>query len=113
MSRIEPRQIAKIKKLLYLLATTVPFVPNIVKLAEATDISGPRLYEYLEKLQDAKLLNLIRAQGRGYDVLTRPEKIFLENSNLMYALSVEVNTGMLREQFFVNQLRAPTAPMLS
>lgn len=38
--RIEPRQISKIKKLLYLLAVGVPFVPNIAKLAEATDISN-------------------------------------------------------------------------
>ncbi len=105
VNRIEPRQVSKIKKLLYLLATGVPFVPNIAKLAEATDISRPRLYEYLEKLQDARLLNLVRSQGRGYEVLTKPEKILLENSNLMYAISEEVNTGSLRELFFVNQVR--------
>lgn len=105
VNRIESRQISKIKKLLYLLATGVPFVPNIAKLADATDISRPRLYEYLENLQDAKLLNLVRSQGRGYEVLTRPEKILLENSNLMYAIADEVNAGALRELFFVNQLR--------
>ncbi|MBV5339051.1 MAG: AAA family ATPase [Deltaproteobacteria bacterium] len=105
VNRIEPRQISKIKKLLYLLATGVPFVPNIAKLADATDISRPRLHEYLEKLQDAKLLNLVRSQGRGYEILTRPEKILLENSNLMYAIADGVNTGALRELFFVNQLR--------
>lgn len=105
VNRIEPRQVSKIKKLLYLLAVDVPFVPNIAKLAEATDISRPRLYEYLEKLQDARLLNLVRSQGRGYEVLTKPEKILLENSNLMYAIADEVNTGSLRELFFVNQVR--------
>ena len=105
VNRIEPRQISKIKKLLYLLAVGVPFVPNIAKLAEATDISRPRLYEYLEMLQDARLLSLVRAQGRGYEVLTKPEKILLENSNLMYAIADEVNTGTLRELFFVNQIR--------
>ena len=105
VNRVEPRQISKIKKLLYLLATGVPFVPNIAKLAEATDISRPRLYEYLERLQDARLLNLVRSQGRGYEVLTKPEKILLENSNLMYAITDKVNTGTLRELFFVNQIR--------
>ncbi len=105
VNRIEPRQISKIKKLLYLLSTSVPFVPNIAKLAEATEISRPRLYEYLEKLQDARLLNLVRSQGRGYAVLTKPEKIFLENSNLMYAIADDVNAGTLRELFFVNQVR--------
>ncbi len=105
VNRIEPRQVSKIKKLLYLLSTGVPFVPNIAKLAEATEISRPRLYEYLEKLQDARLLNLVRSRGRGYAVLTKPEKILLENSNLMYAITDDVNTGTLRELFFVNQIR--------
>lgn len=80
-------------------------MPIIAKLAEATDVSRPRLYEYLEKLQDARLLNLVRSQGRGYEILTKPEKFLLENSNLMYAISQEVNTGSLRELFFVNQIR--------
>ena len=109
MNRIEARQISKLKKLLYLLATSVPFIPNISKLAEATDISRPRMYEYLENLQDARLLNLVRSQGRGYEVLTRPDKIYLENSNLMYAIAETVNTGTLRELFFVNQLRNASA----
>ena len=109
VNRIEARQLSKLKKLLYLLATSVPFTPNISKLAEATDISRPRLYEYLENLQDARLLNLVRSQGRGYEVLTKPDKIYLENSNLMYAIADNVNTGALRELFFVNQLRNASA----
>lgn len=113
ISRIEPRQISKIKKLLYLLATTVPFVPNITKLAEATNISRPQLYEYLERLQDARLLNLVREPGKGYDILTKPEKIFLENSNLMFSIANEVNVGALRELFFVNQLRNVSFPHAS
>lgn len=110
VNSIEPRQISKLKKLLYLLATSVPFVPNIVKLAEATGISRPRLYEYLEQLQNARLLNLVRSRGRGYEVLTKPEKILLENSNLMYAIAETVNTGTLRELFFVNQIKNADAP---
>ncbi len=109
VNRIEARQLSKLKKLLYLLAISVPFTPNISKLAEATDISRPRLYEYLENLQDARLLNLVRSQGRGYEVLTKPDKIYLENSNLMYAIADKVNTGALRALFFVNQLRNASA----
>lgn len=103
--RIEARQLSKLKKLLFLLATSVPFTPNITKLAEATEISRPKLYEYLENLQSARLLNLVRSQGRGYEVLSKPEKIFLENGNLMYAITDNVNTGTLRELWFVNQIR--------
>jgi predicted AAA+ superfamily ATPase len=105
ISGIEIRQIAKIKKLLYMLAVTLPFAPNIVKLSEATEISRPKLYEYLEHLQDAKLLNLLRRRGRGYAILTKPDKIYLENGNLMHAIAEDMNAGTLRELFFVNQLR--------
>lgn len=105
INRIELRQISKIKKLLYLLSVSHPFVPNITKLSVATDISRPKLYEYLEHLQEARLINLVRGKGRGYEILTRPDKIYLENSNLMYAIAEEVNTGSLRELFFVNQIR--------
>ncbi len=105
VNRIEARQISKIKKLLYILATNVPFVLNMTKLAEATDISRPQLYEYLEYLQNARLLNLVRSLGKGYAILTKPEKIFLENSNLMFSLSSEANVGSMRELFFVNQVR--------
>lgn len=105
ISGIEIRQTAKIKKLLYLLSVTLPFVPNIMKLSGATEISRPKLYEYLEHLQDAKLLHLLRQHGKGYAILTKPDKIYLENSNLMYAITEEANKGTLREIFFVNQLR--------
>jgi predicted AAA+ superfamily ATPase len=105
IQHIETRQLSKLKKLLFLLATSMSFTPNISKLAEATEISRPRLYEYLENLQNARLLNLVRSQGRGYEVLSKPEKIYLENSNLMYAVTEEINTGTLRELFFANQIR--------
>jgi predicted AAA+ superfamily ATPase len=104
VSGIEARQTAKLKKLLYLLSTAVPFVPNIVKLAEATEISRPKLYEYLECLRNARLLNLIRREGKGYSVLTKPDKIYLENSNLMLAITDHFNPGTLREIFFANQM---------
>lgn len=102
---IDTRQIAKIKKLIYLLATSLPFVPNMAKLAQATDISRPTLYNYLEHLQDARLLNLVHSQGRGYSKLAKPEKIYLENCNLMYAVSDRVHVGTLREIFFTNQIK--------
>ncbi len=74
VSNIEPRQIAKIKKLVYLLAVSVPFMPNITKPSQATDISRPKLYEYLELLRETKILNLTRGKGRGYKTLSKPEK---------------------------------------
>ena len=101
---IDSRRIARIKKLIYLLATSLPLVPNLAKLAQAIDISRPTLYNYLEHLQAAGLLNLVHRQGRGYSKLAKPEKIYLENSNLMYAVSDRIHPGTLREIFFANQI---------
>jgi hypothetical protein len=55
-------------------------------------------------LDNAKLLNLITEKNKSYDNLVKPEKILLDNSNLMYALSSNPEIGTVRETFFVNQM---------
>lgn len=104
VNRVDLRQISKLKKLLYMLSVTVPSELNIQKISSATEISRPKVYEYLEYLKDARLLNMVRGVGKGYRVLTKPEKIYLENTNLTYAIADTVNIGTLRETFFVNQI---------
>lgn len=101
---IDLRQIGKLKKLLMFLALSSPSRVNIQKLAAGTEISRPTIYEYLESLHQARLLNLIRDGGSGYKVLSKPDKIYLENPNLAHALTERINTGTLRETFFVNQI---------
>jgi hypothetical protein len=98
------RQISKLKKLLYLLAKSVPFIPDITELARSTDISRPTIYDYLEKLKDAKVLLLLQKVGRGYENLSKPDKLYLENTNLMGALSLTPDKGAMRETFFANQI---------
>ena len=98
------RQISKLKKLLYLLAKSVPFIPDITELARSTDISRPTIYDYLEKLKDARVLLLLQKVGRGYENLSKPDKLYLENTNLMGALSLTPDKGTMRETFFANQI---------
>jgi len=102
--RVDIRQIAKLKKLIYLLAVNVPSHVNIQKFSASTEISRPKVYAYLEYLKQAHLLNLIRGGDRGYKVLSRPDKIYLENPNLSYALADTTNAGTIRETFFFNQI---------
>jgi len=102
---IEAEQISKLKKMLYMLAVSVPFVPNIVNLAEATNISRPKIYEYLKYLEDAKIITSLRTQGKGYKIMSKPEKLYMNNPNISYALSASSNKGSLRESFFVNQIK--------
>ncbi len=105
INKIEMRQINKLKKLLYMLAVNVPFIPNITDLAQATKISRPKVYEYLAYLEDAKIINSLRSKEKGYSILSKPEKLFMQNSNISYALTAEIDIGSAREAFFVNQIK--------
>lgn len=97
--------IVKLKKLLYILSESVPFSPNITKLSAAMGVTRDTIIKYLHYLEKAKLLSLVYAKGKGLSKLSKPAKVYLENSNLMYALgSGQVNIANKRETFFQNQL---------
>ncbi|MGJ7032423.1 ATP-binding protein [Niabella hirudinis] len=95
----------KIKKLLGVLAESVPFKPNIASLARKLDVSRETIYAWLRYLENARLLNLLMAEGKGVSVLQKPEKLYLENANLAYALKATPDIGSIRETFLLNQLR--------
>ena len=105
IENINIKEIKKLKKLLYLLAVSVPFVPNITDISHTTSISRPKVYNYLELLEHAKIINSIRSKEKGYNILAKPEKIFMQNPNLSFAIAKEVDIGSLRENFFVNQIK--------
>ena len=105
INKIEMQQITKLKKLLYMLALNVPFVPNITDIAKATNISRPKVYEYLQHLESAKIINSIRSKEKGYNIMSKPEKLFMQNTNISYALTNKIDTGSARESFFVNQIK--------
>jgi len=105
INKIEMQQIVKLKKLLYMLAINVPFVPNITDIAKATNISRPKVYEYLQHLESAKIINSIRSKEKGYSIMSKPEKLFMQNTNISYALTNTIDIGSARESFFVNQIK--------
>ncbi len=95
----------KLKKLLKAIASSAPFTPNISKLSEHTGLSRNSLTEALKTLHRVKLIKELYKDTSGIGVLTKPEKLYLSNTNLMYALAKEnTETGNLRETFFLNQL---------
>lgn len=105
LRKVEPSKIVKIKQLLYIIAQSVPFKPNISKLAERIGVTRNTLIEYINHLSDAKLINKLYANTQGIGLLQKPDKLYLENTNLSFAF-VYNNTdkGNLRESFFLNQL---------
>jgi predicted AAA+ superfamily ATPase len=101
------RNARKILQLLYVIAQQVPFKPNIVALAAKTNIHRNSLNNYLNYLEQAKLITLLQSAGKSTAILQKPEKIYLNNTNLLFALAEEqVETGNLRETFFLSQVQA-------
>ena len=94
----------KVKKLLAVIAESVPFKPNIAALARKLDISRDSIYQYIYQLKDARLLNTLSSVGKGVSTLQKPDKIYLENTNLAYALRNKPDIGNIRETFVFNQL---------
>jgi len=94
----------KVKKLLGVIAESVPFKPNIAALARKLDLSRDSVYQYIYQLKDARLLNTLSSGGKGISTLQKPDKIFLENTNLAYALKEKPDIGNIRETFVFNQL---------
>lgn len=98
--------IEKIKRLLYIISTLVPFTPNVTELSNQIGISRNSLLQYLHYLEKAQIVNTLEDETKILRKLTKPEKIFLGNTNLCYAFALNVppEKGNLRETFFYNQL---------
>ena len=102
---LEIAYIPRIKKLLAVIGESAPFIPNITQLATKIGISRQTLLIYLKYLEDAKLINQLYKKSRGLSVLEKPEKILMENTNLIELFNGEnANTGSRRETFVLNQL---------
>lgn len=98
--------INKLKQLLLIIAQSAPFIPNISKLSERIGINRETLLTYIYYLNEAHLIFSVYKDANGISMLQKPDKLFLENSNLMFTMgSSSVNTGNVRETFFVNQLK--------
>ena len=98
--------IIKLKKLLAIISESVPFKPNTIKLAELTEVSRTSLLRFFSMLDKAQLLLLLQSETKGIRKMGKPDKIYLNNTNLMYALSPNnVNKGNLRETFIFNQIQ--------
>ena len=96
----------KLKSLLMVVAKSVPFKPVMQRLAEATGISRNDIPNYLVYMERAGMITQLRNSTGGIRGLGKVEKLYLDNTNLIYALSPEhADIGNVRETFFMNQAR--------
>lgn len=95
----------KLRSLLSVLSSGVPFAVDISKMAQMAELNRNTISTYLTHLHRAKLIQLLYSDKVNLKRMQKPDKIYLENTNLLHALSLtQVETGTERETFFVNQL---------
>lgn len=101
---VKPNFTHKLKKLLLIISESEPFELNITKIAAAIEVSRNTLYAYLHHLQLGGLLNMVVSSKKGISKLSKPEKLYLNNTNIFYTFGTESKIGTIRETFFVSQL---------
>lgn len=105
--QLDPQYIPRLKKMLQMVACEVPYTPNISALAQSLEMSRLAVLRYLQVLASGGILFLLEEHGRGYQKLAKPEKVYLDNTNLLHAFSGECReSGTLRETFCANQLNS-------
>jgi predicted AAA+ superfamily ATPase len=102
---VDSDKINTIRKLLHLLCSSVPLELNIQNIAQSAAVSRNTLYSYLYYLQKANLIEIIGGNFANKKLLNKPDKIYLENTNLYNILCSNKNVGSIRESFFVSQIK--------
>lgn len=99
-----PEHTFKIKKLLGVIVESSPFSINVSNIADKLGISRNTVKEYVHALEAAGVLQFLNRAGKGSSTLQKPDKIYLENTNLAYLLKSNSDIGNVRESFVINQL---------
>lgn len=102
---IDYAHIIKLKKLLLLISESVPIKPNISDLSQKVEITRDSVMNYFDYLQKAHLIYMLCSANKGFRRFEKPEKIYLNDCNQLYAISTsEPNVGTVRETFFLQHL---------
>jgi len=104
----------KLKQLLAIIAKSVPFKPNMTSIATALSASRNNITDYCLFVEEAGMIAQLRDSTGGIRGLGKVDKIYLDNTNLIYSLANDnSNAGNIRETFFLNQLRVKYDVMVS
>jgi hypothetical protein len=96
----------KLKRLLSIIAESVPFKPNFSKISEIINVSRNSLEDYFSYMEKAGLIAQLRNETSGIRGLGKVDKVYLDNTNIIFNLvGDKSNIGNLRETFFFNQMR--------
>ncbi|MBQ6761915.1 MAG: ATP-binding protein [Bacteroidales bacterium] len=101
---VAPANTRKLKAMLMFLCDNVPYKVNIAKLASYLELNKATVLSYLSGMKKAELLHLLYSSNVSVTKMQKPDKIYVHNPNILYALGSRENIGTVRECFFVNQL---------
>ena len=101
---VEYATVQKLKKLLYIIAAQVPFVPNMEEIYHQLETNREQGLKLIDLLERAALIGQLKIKPKSVKKLSSPDKLYLDNPNFMYALSDRPEIGTIRETFFYNQL---------
>jgi predicted AAA+ superfamily ATPase len=105
VEKVEYASIRKMRHLLVVLSQMVPYTLNATKMGALVGTTRQQVVRMFEILERAALLIVLHSGKGNLRQLAKPEKIYLENANLMFSLSSTPDTGTVRETFFANQLK--------
>ncbi len=104
LNQIDLQYLPKLRKLLQIVASQVPFSPNVSKISTDVQTSRATIMNYLRYMKNARIINMLFSNGNEDDI-KKPDLVFLHNTNLMYAIDPEnVSSKILRQTFFYNQV---------
>ncbi|MBR2281533.1 MAG: ATP-binding protein [Spirochaetales bacterium] len=106
VEKINYSTVRKIKKMLYILAQSCPQTPNMSELFAQLETDRNLGMKMLYLLDRANLLNLLSSEKSNLKNMSKPDKIYCDNTNLMFSLTSRPETGTIRETFFLNQLKS-------
>ena len=103
--KVDVANVRKLQALIAIICSEVPYELNANKIAAAIEIGRDTVVEYLKYLGDAKVLNLLYSDKKKIGKLSKPDKVYLENPNILYALTpTKAEIGTLRETFAICSL---------
>lgn len=101
---VDPANTRKVKALIQFLADSVPYELNIAKLSARLELNKNTVLSYINSLGRAELLMLLYSDSKTITRLQKPDKIYLHDPNMFYALGFGEKIGTIRECFLINQL---------
>lgn len=105
-ANMSPATGKKLRRMLSIIASNVPYKPEATGLANEIKVSRNDIPTYLLYMEKAGMIGQLRDETGGMRGLGKTEKVYLDNTNIIYALSGEnANIGNVRETFFYNQTR--------